>query len=603
MVSIIGAIQSRVPGREDFTRENLRDLWDPMTAVYVALFAIFIVIIGGPLFFMLFGSVWSAKPYEFAVGSFTLQNYIRAYFQGGAFGLWVNTVIIALGTMLWANLLGVGMAWIIARTNTPFRGLLEGIVILPYVVPSYLLAVSYIFLLSPEIGSLNEFIIVPLSQVLPFLNGPISIYSFWGIIFVKGISYAPLCFLMTNAAFRNFDPSLEDAARMSGAGVLTSLRTVTLPMLAPSVTASMLLIFTKGLETFSVPAFLGLPASPPIFVFSTRIWQVLSQQSPPDYGMATALATTLILIAGIGLALQRQATGLQEKFTTISGQGFNPRRFDLGPGRWLTFGFAMVLLFIGIVLPFLILFIASVSSIWYGPFFFLSNTVEFTLANYAALLEMPDFFTALTNSLLLATVGAFVGMLFASLSSYFILKVDKDDNRFIASTSDLMDQIAYVPAAVPGVVLATGFLWFVLTVPSFGLYGSLWLLGLAYVARELPFGSRTTHGAFSQVDDELEEQARVAGAGWIASIKDIMLPIISKNFASGYLLLFMSMMRNLSTSILLYDSDSIVLAVLIFNLKLVGDYEALAALGCVMIVIVLTVMGIVKYGFGASITD
>ena len=603
MVPIIEAIESRVPNREKLTRDRVREILDTRTLVYLGLFAIFLVIIGGPLLFMLFGSFWSAKPYEIGVGHFTLQNYIQTYLEGGAFGLWVNTIIIATGTMLWANFLGIGMAWIIARTNTPFRRLLEGIVILPYVVPSYLLAVAYIFLLSPEIGSLNEFIIVPLSQYLPFLNGPISIYSFWGIIFVKGISYAPLCFLMTNAAFRNFDPSLEDAARMSGAGVFTSLRTVTLPMLAPSVTASMLLIFTKGLETFSVPAFLGLPASPPIYVFSTRIWQALSLQSPPNYGLATALATTLILIAGLGLMIQRQATGLQEKFTTISGQGFNPRRFDLGSGRWGAFGIALVLLFIGIVLPFLILFIASISSIWYGKLFFLSDTVSFTLSNYASLLQMPDFFRALTNSLLLATVGAFVGMLFASLSSYFVLKVDEDDNRFISNTSDFMDQLTYVPAAVPGIVLATGFLWFVLTIPSFGLYGSLWLLGLAYVARELPFGSRTTHGALSQVGDELEDQARVAGAGWLTTIKDIILPVISKNFASGYLLLFMSMMRNLSVSILLYDNDSIVLAVMIFNLKLVGDYEALAALGCVMIVIVLIVMGIVRFGFGASITD
>ena len=603
MVSILGQVQSQVPDRGAFVDRIKREI-SPMVLVYLLMFAFFLVIIGGPLLFMFFGSFWSARPYEFAAGSFTLQNYVETYVNGGAMTLWVNTLIIATGTTLWANFLGIGMAWIIARTNTPFRGLLESIVILPYVVPSYLLAVAYIFLLSPQIGSLNSFVIAPLSQYLPFLNGPISIYSFWGIVFVKGISYAPLCFLMTNAAFRNFDPSLEDAARMSGAGVFTTLRSITLPMLAPSVTASMLLIFTKGLETFSVPAFLGLPASPPIFVFSTRIWQALSMQTPPNYGLATALATTLIVIAGIGLTIQRQATGLQEKFTTISGQGFNPRRFDLGPWRWGAFGMALVLLFVSIVLPFLILFIASVSSIWYGEFFFLpGNDVQFTLSNYTGLLDMPDFFKAITNSLLLAGVGAFVGMLFASLSSYFILKVDEEDSKVIASTSSIMDQLVYVPAAVPGVVLATGFLWFVLTIPSFGLYGSLWLLGLAYVARELPFGSRTTHGAISQVGDELEEQARVAGAGWLTTIKDIILPVISKNFASGYLLLFMSMMRNLSTSILLYDSDSIVLAVLIFNLKLVGDYEALAALGVVMIAIVLTVMGIVRFGFGASITD
>lgn len=602
MVSIIGQIAARVPNRDELTWSQLRREITPMTVVYTLLFLFFIVIIVGPLGFMFWGSVWSTDPLT-PGGTFTLNNYITTYLDPATYRLWVNTLIIGLGTTFWANFLGVGMAWIIARTNTPFRRLLEAVIILPYVVPSYLLAVAYIFLMSPRIGSLNQFLFVPLSQYLPLLNGPISIYSFWGIIFVKGISYAPLCFLMTSAAFRNFDPSLEDAARMSGAGVFTTLRTVTLPMLAPSVTASMLLIFTKGLETFSVPAFLGLPASPPIFVFSTRIWQALSMQSPANYGLATALATTLILVAGTGLVIQRKATGMQEKFTTITGQGFSPRRFDLGPWRWVTFSSAVILLAVSIILPFAVLFIASVSSLWIGDFFFLSENISFTLQHYRDLVGMSDFVKAITNSFLLATFGAFFGMLFASLTSYYVLRVDSEDSKYISSTSDLMDQITYVPAAVPGIVLAVGFLWFVLTVPSFGLYNSLWLLGLAYIARELPFGTRTTHGAMSQVGEELEEQARVAGAGWLTTIKDIILPVISKNFASGYLLLFMSMMRNLSVSILLYGQDSIVIAVLIFNMKLTGNYEALAALGVVLIAITLTVMGIIRFGLGASITD
>ena len=595
MVSIIGLLEVHLPTREDLEFERLRrELTRPMVVVYIGLLLFFLVIIGGPLSFMMGASFWSTDPFT-PGGFFTVQNYVDTYLNPNTYTLWVNTLVIALGTTIWANFLGVGMAWVIARTNTPFRRFLEGVIILPYVVPSYLLAVAYIFLLSPRIGAVNKII-------APTLGSPLDIYSFWGIIFVKGISYAPLCFLITVAAFKNFDPSLEDAARMSGAGVLETLRTVTLPMLAPAVTASMLLIFTKGLETFSVPAFLGLPASPPIFVFSTRIWQALSIQNPADYGLATALSTTLILVAGTGLIIQRRATGMQEKFTTITGQGFNPRRFDLGPLRWVVFGGAIGLLLASIVLPFIILFIASVSSIWYGEFWFSNPSVTLTLDNYRTLFGMHQFFTALTNSFLLATIGAFFGMLFASLSSYFVLKVDDDESRLISSTSEFMDQLTYVPAAVPGIVLAVGFLWFVLTVPTFGLYGSLWLLGLAYIARQLPFATRTTHGAIAQVGDELEDQARVAGAGWLRTIKDIVLPVINKNFMAGYLLLFMSMIRDLSTSILLYSQDSLVLAVMIFNLKLVGDYEALAALGVVLIVIVLGVMGFVKYGLGVSIT-
>lgn len=568
---------------------------NPITTTYTAVTLLLLLFVGGPLFFLIGGSFWSGSPLVDG-GFFTFANYVETYLRPETYKLWFNTLLIATGTTFWATFLGVGMAWIIARTNTPFRGALEATVMLPYMVPSYLLAVSYIFLLSPEIGLFN--------QVLKSVFGfTITIYSYWGIIFVKGISYAPLAFLITSASFRNFDPSLEEAARVSGSGVLNTLRTVTLPMLAPSVTAAMLLIFTKGLETFSVPAFLGLPANPPIYVFSTRIWSALSQTSPPNYGLATALATTLLLVAGIGLYLQQKATGLQEKYTTITGQGFNPTRFDLGKWRWVAFGSAVMLLVLSVVGPFLILLVTSVSSIWYGELFFLNPTVDFTLENYETLFGMTGFSNALINSFLLATVGGFVGMLFSSLISYFVIKVDEDESRFVSSTSGFVDQLSYVPAAVPGLVLAVGFLWFILTVPSFGLYGSIWLLILANVVRQLPLGTRTTHGAITQVSNEVEEQARIAGAGWFRTMKDIVIPLINKNFVSGFLLLFMTMIRDLDTSILLYSQDSIVLSVMIFNLKLVGDYESLAALGVVMILLVLSVNGIVRYVFDASITD
>jgi iron(III) transport system permease protein len=562
---------------------------------YIVTVILLLIFVGGPLLFLIGGSFWSTSPLAES-GAFTLSNYIDTYLDPSTYQLWFNTLVIATGTTIWATFLGVGMAWVIARTNTPFRPLLEGTVMLPYMVPSYLLAVAYIFLLSPQIGLAN--------QVFSSLFGfTITIYSFWGIIFVKGISYAPLAFLITNAAFRNFDPSLEEAARMSGAGVFKTLRSVTLPMLAPSVTAAMLLIWTKGLETFSVPAFLGLPADPPIFVFSTRIYNAIGETVPADYGLATALATTLLLVAGVGLYIQRKATGLQEKYTTITGQGYNPTRFDLGKWRWATFGLAIGLLFASVVGPFLILLVSSVSSIWYGELFFMSDSVSFTLENFSNLLAMSDFGNAMLNSFILATVGGFIGMLFSSLISYYVVKVGDDDSSMISSTSGIVDQLAYLPAAVPGLVLATGFLWFILTVPSFGLYGSLWLLILANVVRQLPLGTRTTHGALSQVGSEVEEQARIAGAGWLQTMKDIVFPLINKNFMSGFLLLFMSMIRDLDTSILLYSNESLVLSVMIFNLKLVGQYETLAALGVVMIILVLSVNFIVRYVFDASITD
>jgi iron(III) transport system permease protein len=588
---LVEVLRRTLPERVDRLRSILR----PVLVVYLALLVVLLALVVAPLAFLFGGSLWSTDPFT-AGGHFTLANYVSTYLDPGTYELLGNTLIVATGTALWANVVGVGMAWVVVRTDTPFRGFLESAIVVPYVLPSYLLAVAYVFVFGPEIGLVNS--------VLGSLFGvTLSIYSFWGIVFVKGISYAPLCFLMTRASFANFDAALEDAARVSGAGVLTTLRTVTLPMVAPTVTASLLFVFTKGLETFSVPAILGLPASPPIFVFSTRIWRALSLETPPNYGLATALATALVLLAGTGLLVQRRATGVQARFSTVGGHGVRLRRFEIGAWRWVVLLAAAAFLFAGIALPFGVLLLASVSSVWFGEPFFRSETVSFTLDNYRTLFGMADFLTAVTNSLLLATVGAFVGMLLATLSSHFVVKGGGDRSGFVERTSAVVDYVTYVPAAVPGIVFATGVLWFVLTVPAFGLYGSLWLLGLAYVAHHLPIATRTTHGAIAQLDDELEEQARIEGAGPLRVIRDIVLPLVDRHFVAGFLLLFVSILRELSISILLYSRESLVLPVLIFNMQLVGEYETLAALGVVMTVLMLAVLAAVRYWTDVSVVD
>jgi iron(III) transport system permease protein len=565
----------------------------PVLVAYLALVVGLLTLVVVPLAFLVGGSLWSTDPFT-PGGHFTLANYVSTYLDPRTYDLLGNTLVVAAGTTLWANLIGVGMAWVVVRTDTPFRGFLESAVVVPYVLPSYLLAVAYVFVFGPDIGLAN--------RVLESLLGvTLSIYSFWGIVFVKGISYAPLCFLMTRAAFANFDAALEDAARVSGAGVLTTLRTVTLPLVAPTVTASLLLIFTKGLETFSVPAILGLPASPPIYVFSTRIWRALSLETPPNYGLATALATALVLLAGSGLLLQRRTTGVQERFSTVGGHGVRLRRLEIGAWRWVVLLTAAAFLLVGIVLPFGVLLVASVSSVWFGELFFRSESVAFTLENYRTMFGMADFLTAVTNSLLLATVGAFVGMLLATLSSHFVVKGGGDRSGLIDRTAAVVDYVTYVPAAVPGIVFATGVLWFVLTVPAFGLYGSVWLLGLAYVAHHLPVATRTTHGAIAQLDDELEEQARIEGAGPLRVLIDVVLPLIDRHFVAGFLLLFVSMLRELPISILLYSRESLVLPVLVFNMKLVGEYETLAALGVTMTVLVLAVLAAVRYWTDVSV--
>lgn len=593
MVSgLLGMIRS-IP--EDYREKIHIPRINSMTISYILLFAFFAVVVILPMLLLIKGSFWSTGPFS-SGGHFTLDHYAETYFNPQTYLLFINTTVVAVGTTIFACTLGVTMAWVVARTNTPFRSWLIPMVLFPQLVPGYLVATSYIYILDPEIGFLAGI----LQNTIGFAP---SIYSFWGIIFVSGISRSPIPFVITLPVFRNFDPSLEEASRISGAGTFQTLRKVTLPMVAPAITGASLLIFTKSLETFSVPAFLGLPADPPIVVFAVRLWQAFSRDMPPNYGLGTALSTTLLVIGIVGLLVQRYSTSQTEKYVTVTGQGFTAQRYDLGRGRWVMLSVAILVLFFGIILPFGMLLIASFTSTWFGELFFMSDMVSFTLDNYITLTQTEDIVLAVMNSLFIATIGAFLAMLLASLASYYVIKITEDDSPFIDSTSGLMDQITYIPAAVPGLVTSVGFLWFAVSIPEIGLYGSIWLIMLAYMVREFPEGTRTTHAAVSQIDEVLEDQARISGAGWLRTIKDIILPLINRSFVAGYLLIFADLMKNLAVPLLLYDQDSIVIPVLIFTLKISGEFGKLAALGMVLFALVMIVFGIAKFVFGVSFAE
>lgn len=566
------------------------------TALYWALMIFLIVSVGGLLLILVWASFWSTEPTNAAAGHFTIQNYIKTYTRPETYQLWGNTLIIAIGVMVWSNVLGVSIAWIVARTNTPYRRVIDFLMIIPYMTPSYLIAVGYIFILGPRIGFVSTF--------LAEYGINISIYSLWGIIFTKGISISTLPYLLTSASFRNMNPSLEDAGRMSGASIFKVLKSITIPMTAPAITASLLLTFAHALETFSVPAFLGFPANPPILVFSTKIYQAIKMNATPDYGLAIALATTLLLVAAVGLLIQRKATSHQEKYATITGEGFTPRRMDLGPAKWIVFAALVAVLVVGVVLPFIMLAVASVSNLWIGEFWMFHDSIRFVgLDNYVTVLNQGRTVQGFVNSFILATVVSFVTMVLATFISYFVVKVDEDDSSLIARTSGLMDQFAFLPIAIPGLVLAVGFLWLALTLPTFGLYGSLWLLGLAFIVKELPVGTRATHSGIAQVSSELEEQARIAGAGWIQMIRDIIFPLLKNNFLSGYLLLFMVVIRQLSIPAMLASQNNVLLSSYIFGLKQNGEYINLAALSMMLLAVMFTVLLFFRKVLGVELVE
>lgn len=576
-------------------KEKIRNAFtNEINLVYVLIILILIPLLIFPLFLIIQASLWSGGPFD-PGGHLTLDNYIETYLSPSTYTLLGNTLIIAVGTAIFSCSLGVSMAWAVARTNTPYRRFISFVMLVPYPIPGYLLAVSYIFLLDPQIGWINTV----LSSVFGFT---VTIYSLWGIIFISGLSMSTLPYLIAVPAFRNMDPSFEDAARMSGAGVIQVARDVTLPISLPSITAAAVLVFAKTLDTFSIPVFIGLPADPPIHVFATKIWDAASNQSPPDYALATALSTTLLLIGIVALAMQRRATGLREKYATVTGSGYSPDRYDLGKFRWVIFGVAMLVLLFSVILPLLLLLVASVSSPWIGELWFLSDTTEFTLEHYYSIASRADFKDSVVNSLTIGVVGATLGMLFITMASYLVIKVDSDRSKLVSSTSPILDQLLFLPAAIPGVVMGLGLFWVAIKMPTFGLYGTIWLIMLGYIARELPVGSRTVYGSIIQIDDELEEQSHIAGASWFQTVRKVTFPLLTKGFLAGWLLLFTAMIKKLTIPIFLYTYDSLVLPVMIFQLKISADYGPVAIAGLLIMAIVLIAV-VAAYLIGIDLID
>lgn len=244
-----------------------------------------------------------------------------------------------------------------------------------------------------------------------------------------------------------------------------------------------------------------------------------------------------------------------------------------------------------------VLLIASVTSTWFGDLFFISERVSFTFEHYQELYTKPTFVDAVTNSLIIGLVGATLGMIFILIASYIVIKVDSDRSKLAAWGSPLLDQMLFIPAAIPGIVFGLGLFWLAITYPIGSLYGSIWLIMIGYIARELPVGSRTVYGSITQIHDELEEQSYIAGGSWFRTIREVVLPLAMKGFVAGWILLFIAMIRKISIPIFLATRESQVIPILIFRFKFSGEFEALAATG-VFVVSVIIATVILAHLFG-----
>ncbi len=518
-----------------------------------------------PLGFLLWQSFFT--PQTASRGAeFTLGNYVSVYANPQTARLLWNSVQFALGVAVFAFALGTTLAWLNERSNTPFKSFFYALSLIPLVIPGILFAVAWILLGSPKIGLVN----LTLMSWFGLQHAPFNIYSMQGMIWVDGLHYSPMAFLLMTAAFRAMDPSLEESATMSGANVFQVIWRVTLRLSWPAIFATLLILFVRAIESFEVPALLGLPVG--IHVFTSSIYQAVHRY-PSQIGLASTYAVTLLVITTAGIYFISRLSASGSKYSTMTGKGFRPRQVDLGPWRWLA---ALVLVgyfSVMVVLPFALLLWSSFQQFYAVP------TIEalhrLTLDPYRFVLTYPSLTRAVWNSLVLAVASATSIMLITSVICWIVVK-SKLPGRW------LLDNLASLPMVFPGLVLGLSLMIFYLHV-DIGVYGTAWILLIAYVTRFMPYGLRFNTTSMLQIHKELEESSAMAGASWATTFRRIILPLLKPGLLAGWIYILIVSIRELSTSILLYSPGTELISIVVWELWENGQYVELSAVGVLFI--------------------
>jgi iron(III) transport system permease protein len=558
--------------RVDGAMRRAASILQPRNIIILAVVIIVAYLAVVPLLYLLGGTF-------FENGTFTLDAFARAYKDTGLMEMAGNSLVFAAGSAFLALVVGTFLAYVTVRTDAPFPTLVMGASVIPLIVPAVLYTISWIMLSSQQIGILNQLATAVVGQ--PIFN----VFSMPGMIWVEGTHNAPVVYLFMVAAFRSMDPSFEEAALTAGSSSLTAIRRVTLPLARPALAGAGLIMVVRGLESFEVPALLGDPRG--IYVFTSSIYDKL-EEYPFDRGAAGALSVTLIVLAIIGVYLtSKTSAGRDGRFSTITGKGFRPRRLELGRAKPVVGVIVVVYFLVTTALPLGILLFASVL-----PFFQGISAEAFasmSLSNYADLLANPKFPKAAMNSVVLALLAGLCVMFLSAVASWFVVR-----SRFIGGK--LLDQLAFLPMVVPGIVLGLALSFVYLRNPlPFPVYGTLLILLIAYTTRFLPYGMRYAISSVEQISKELEESAQVSGASWWKIFRRILVPLVLPGLFAGFTYTVFISVRELSSSILLYTPGNEVLSILSWQLFQDGKLTTVAALGVFVIVTLAVIFGLTTF--------
>ena len=500
---------------------------------------------------------------------FSFGNYINVLTEKTFFASLKNSLFISLSAMAGSIVIGTFFAWVVGRTDVPFKKFFRTAFVVPFIIPPFVGALSWMQLLGP-VGILNTVYknIAGSGKLLW------NIYGADGIVLVLILHLYPLVYINLLGSLERMNPELEEAAQISGSRIFSVMKNVTLPLMLPAIASGAVLVFIMAIANFGIPAILGF--SDNYYVLTTRIYEAVTRSSNPNsLSLAASISVLLGIVAGAGLLFQRLYINKKE-FAVLTGKSIQPNIINLGKHRYWIFIVCLFSVLVTSVAPLVSIILTSLTNVYGLP----PVPSNWTLQNFHDV-----FFSnlavkrAIRNSLFLAFSAATAVSILGSLIAYIVVKT-RTRGRY------LIEIISNMPYALPGTVVAVGMiLAWLKPVPFLGfrLYNTIWILLIAYIARYLAYGVRTTSSSLSQVHESLEEAARISGAGWIRTYRDIVIPLIMPGLFAGWFMVFIPCLRELTISALLWSTRNETIGVMVFNLQDSGNTVASAALSVIMI--------------------
>jgi iron(III) transport system permease protein len=531
-----------------------------------------VYLVAVPLGLLIIGGFTRGAPGDFS--RLTFANYVRSYGSAALLELFYNSFVFAAGSVLLALPVAVMFAWLIERTNTPLRTVAYALVIAPVAMPGMLLSMSWVLLLSPNVGIINRATMF----VLGLESAPFNIYSLGGMIFTEGLRLVPTTFLLLVGAFRAMDPSLEEAALVSGATKLITTLRITLRIMLPAVLTAAIYIFMTAIESFEIPGVLGLRNG--ILVFSSKIYYATTSTygGGANYGEASALSSTYLVISVLLIYLHQRSTRHSERFATVTGKGYRPRLNDLGIWKYAALCFFLFYFCLAVLFPILIMFWASLIPFYQAPSQEALSVVSF--ASYSDLLNDPEVAKAVANTFWLMFGSATITTLLGAVVAWVVLQSKFPGRR-------VLDVLTFLPHAVPSVVLALALIYVYLTFDFIPIYGTSLIILVGFVTNYLPFSTRTLSASIIQIHKELEEAGRVSGGSPVTVFRKIIVPLLLPTMAGVAIWVAVHAMRELSMALMLNSSSNNVISFLIWSHWEAGDLRHASALGVVLILIML----------------